>query len=516
MAWLIYESIPCGVPVDQLQMTYNGNQKTKTIDYANTQTINEGDWSDIYYTDNDFKDIDDPAHPTEYLYDANGNQTADLNKSIADIKYNLLNLPSKIQFMNGNQTQYIYDAAGTKTAAIYHTAPFPVQLPLGEVSEFDPQQFYSGDIMTSHTFYCGNFVYEGGQLSRVLTPEGYVQVTTNRNMQLVNGQHTLVTTFTPQHNYFLRDHLGNTRVQLTPTASSMAVADTKSYYPFGLQHSPDPCGEFFGYSPTSTNPYLYNGKELDKMHGFDSYDYGARWKGYEDWMGVDPLAEKMPWNSPYVYCSGNPVNKIDPDGRLEWPVNKTYHGNRRRHEEDDLVKNRHVIAEASGGTPATQTKKKTTEAQSTARMPRMGGGSNVQLPQGNTVLRQKIYEFSHPKVGFKYFHDTKIAKDNSDFSVVVDFRTREPISAGNSLFSLSVNGGISVSVTPFVSLGYDGLNYSVSAKMPSWNNSNYGASVSLNADMTNKFVVAAAAAYILRKNVGIQQTVPKVPLQTMR
>jgi len=47
---------------------------------------------------------------------------------------------------------------------------------------------------------------------------------------------------------------------------------------------------------------------------------------------VDPLAEKMPWNSPYVYCSNNPVNKIDPDGRLEWPVNRTYNGNGRRHE----------------------------------------------------------------------------------------------------------------------------------------------------------------------------------------
>jgi len=30
---------------------------------------------------------------------------------------------------------------------------------------------------------------------------------------------------------------------------------------------------------------------------------------------VDPLAEKKPWMSPYVYCSDNPVNRIDPDGR---------------------------------------------------------------------------------------------------------------------------------------------------------------------------------------------------------
>ena len=42
-----------------------------------------------------------------------------------------------------------------------------------------------------------------------------------------------------------------------------------------------------------TQPYKYNGKELDRMHGLDWYDYSAR---YYDavlgrWMCVDPLAE---------------------------------------------------------------------------------------------------------------------------------------------------------------------------------------------------------------------------------
>ena len=32
---------------------------------------------------------------------------------------------------------------------------------------------------------------------------------------------------------------------------------------------------------------------------------------------MDPMAEKKPWMSPYVYCSGNSVNRIDPDGRDE-------------------------------------------------------------------------------------------------------------------------------------------------------------------------------------------------------
>ena len=41
-------------------------------------------------------------------------------------------------------------------------------------------------------------------------------------------------------------------------------------------------------------PYKYNGKELDPMHGLNTYDYGAR--QYDPilarWDRVDPLAEK--------------------------------------------------------------------------------------------------------------------------------------------------------------------------------------------------------------------------------
>jgi len=35
------------------------------------------------------------------------------------------------------------------------------------------------------------------------------------------------------------------------------------------------------------------------------------------WYGVDPLYEKYPDMSPYVYCAGNPVNLVDPDG-MDW------------------------------------------------------------------------------------------------------------------------------------------------------------------------------------------------------
>ena len=63
-------------------------------------------------------------------------------------------------------------------------------------------------------------------------------------------------------------------------------------------------------------PYKYNGKELDRMHGLWLYDYGAR--QYDPAHGlftsIDPLCEKYYHISPYMYCEGNPVNMVDPDG----------------------------------------------------------------------------------------------------------------------------------------------------------------------------------------------------------
>ncbi len=59
----------------------------------------------------------------------------------------------------------------------------------------------------------------------------------------------------------------------------------------------------------------HNGKELDQETGY--YYYGARY--YDPsaalWIGVDPLQMKYPDVSPYVYCAGNPVKYVDPDGR---------------------------------------------------------------------------------------------------------------------------------------------------------------------------------------------------------
>jgi RHS repeat-associated protein len=77
-----------------------------------------------------------------------------------------------------------------------------------------------------------------------------------------------------------------------------------------------PFGEVFIEERNNTwnTPYLFNAKELDEDTGL--YYYGARY--YDPrvslWLSPDPLAEKYPWISPYVYCRNNPINRIDPTG----------------------------------------------------------------------------------------------------------------------------------------------------------------------------------------------------------
>jgi uncharacterized protein RhaS with RHS repeats len=52
------------------------------------------------------------------------------------------------------------------------------------------------------------------------------------------------------------------------------------------------------------------------------YYFGARYYDSElgRFLGVDPLASKIPWQSPYCSFGNNPINVIDPTGMSGEPV----------------------------------------------------------------------------------------------------------------------------------------------------------------------------------------------------
>ena len=94
-------------------------------------------------------------------------------------------------------------------------------------------------------------------------------------------------------------------------SASGSVQQVTNYYPFGAPYA-DPAAVV----SADLQPYKYNGKELDKMHGLNTYDYGARQYNpiVGRWDRMDPLCEKYYSISPYVYCVNNPVKYIDEHG----------------------------------------------------------------------------------------------------------------------------------------------------------------------------------------------------------
>ena len=100
-------------------------------------------------------------------------------------------------------------------------------------------------------------------------------------------------------------NVGNNRIVADAHGN---VEEVNHYYPYGA---------LMGDSRNATTqPYKYIGKELDRTHGLDWYDHGAR--HYDPvtgrWNVMDALAEKYYAWSPYVSCGDDPVDAVDIDG----------------------------------------------------------------------------------------------------------------------------------------------------------------------------------------------------------
>ena len=271
--------------VDNLSYSYDGNQLTKISDSVEDPSCVGA-----------FNFRDGADDEVEYTYDANGNMTSDKNRGITAIAYNVIGQPERITFADGKTTEYVYSYDGTKLQVTHKS-----QLPPTETT----------------TTYCDNLVYENGVLKQILVGGGYVTL---------NGS-------TPVYHFYIRDHLGNNRVVAKADGT---VEQTNHYYPYGGLMADISTG-------SDLQPYKYNGKELDRMHGLDTYDYGARQyaAAIGRWDRVDPLCEKYYDVSPYAYCGGNPINAIDPDGRsYDWyqDEDETYQYSPDVHSQKDLLK----------------------------------------------------------------------------------------------------------------------------------------------------------------------------------
>ena len=237
--------------VDNLALTYSGNQLTKVTDNAASSAYSNGF---------EFKDGADKE--MEYTYDENGNLTQDLNRNIKDIQYNFLNLPQRIEFEDGSTTEYLYDAEGRKLRTVHRA-----------------------DGKTTTTDYAGNLIYENGNPIRLVTEYGYVS--------LSDGM----------YHYYLQDHQGNNRVVADRNGK---VEEVNHYYPFGGMFATTGNVQPYKYNGkeldtrNGLNWYDYGARHYDATLG--------------RWHVQDPMQEKYSYVNSYCYVCNNPIKFIDVEG----------------------------------------------------------------------------------------------------------------------------------------------------------------------------------------------------------
>ena len=221
---------------------------------------------------------------TTFRYDANGNLVCDLDRGISVIKYNILNLPDTIQFVNGNQIVNLYDAAGRKYKSIAYTVPATAGTSHYEIEHYT---FATDTVEYLATEYSGN-----------------IELCYTRTDTVTQRIHNAIGYYSDSTYYhYIKDHLGNVCAVVNSTADT--TVQRTMYYASGV-----PMAVSTG---RDKQPYMYNGKEFIEAHGWNTYDYGFR--GYYATIGrftsIDPLAEQTPWQSPYSYANNNFVNCID-------------------------------------------------------------------------------------------------------------------------------------------------------------------------------------------------------------
>jgi RHS repeat-associated protein len=168
----------------------------------------------------------------------------------------------------------------------------------GAWSQSEPAESDFIATQTVTTDYVSNKIYKNGQLSMLLTEEGYIEKSGS--------------TYT--HHYYLKDHIGNHRIVLN---SAGTVVQATNYYPSGTTMADYPRATTQG-----VQPYKFGGKELDRKDNLNFYDCEAR--AYDPalmrFTSTDPMMEKYYAWSPFAYCHNNPVNRIDPDGMDDYEV----------------------------------------------------------------------------------------------------------------------------------------------------------------------------------------------------
>ena len=124
-------------------------------------------------------------------------------------------------------------------------------------------------------------------------------------------------------NYYIHDHLGNTRINYNVTVNNCEETIDGDIL-IGKVYTLNHVGDYFPYgkvlrefSSTPKEKYLTTHHERDQETGLDYR--GARFYDSDiaKFLSVDFLSDKQYNEAPYTYVGNNPIYYIDPDGNIK-------------------------------------------------------------------------------------------------------------------------------------------------------------------------------------------------------
>lgn len=186
-------------------ITYDEMGNIQTLNRSGSNEANMDELSYDYLSGNQLGSVTDASSDPlgfndgntvgdDYAYDNNGNLIQDLNKEIATIEYNHLNLPTRVEFDSGEEIYYTYNAAGIKLRK--------------EVVALDT---------TMITNYAGSFIYENDELQLIQHEEGRIVPKYAGQPEVLEGW---------DYQYHLKDHLGNVRLTFSTTPENYSITET--------------------------------------------------------------------------------------------------------------------------------------------------------------------------------------------------------------------------------------------------------------------------------------------------